>query len=40
MDDSAIMHDEVTESFDEETKTFPTNCNEKNATCKIQDFYI
>ena len=46
MDDSAIMCDEVigadreTKSNDEETKTVPTNLNEKNRTCKTQNFYI
>ena len=38
MDDSAIMCDEVTETYDEETKTIPTNFNEKKATCKTQNF--
>ena len=27
-------------SIDEETKAIPTNCNEKNITYKIQNFYI
>ena len=27
-------------SNDEETKTVPTNFNEKNITCKAQNFYI
>ena len=40
MDDSVIMRDEVIESYDEETKTIPTNFNEKKATCKMQNFYI
>ena len=40
MDDSAIMCDEVIESYDEETKTVSTNSNEKKATCKAQNFYI
>ena len=35
MDNSAIMYDEVIESYHEETKTVPTNFNEKNITCKI-----
>ena len=35
MDNSAIMCDEVIESYDEET-----NFNEKKATCKMQNFYI
>ena len=34
------MCDEVIESYDEETKTIPTNFNEKKATCKMQNFYI
>ena len=29
MDDSVITCDEITESYNEETKTFPTNFNEK-----------
>ena len=48
MDNSAIMCDEVIESYDEgteaklydETKTVPTNLNKKNITCKIQIFHI
>ena len=36
MDDSAFMCDEIIE----ETKTIPTNFNEKNISCKIQNFYI
>ena len=40
MDDSAIVCDEVIESYDEETKTISTNFNEKKATCKMQNFYI
>ena len=36
MDDSAFMCDEIIE----ETKTVPTNFNEKNISCKIQNFYI
>ena len=28
------------ESYDEETKTIPTNFNEKMITCKTQSFYI
>ena len=35
MDDSAIMCDEVIESYEEET-----NFNEKKATCKIQYIYL
>ena len=38
MDDSAIICDEVIESYDEEIKTIPTNFNEKNITCKTQKF--
>ena len=30
MDDSAIMCDEITEPYDEETKSIPTNFNEKS----------
>ena len=40
MDDSMIMCDEIIESYDEETKTIPTNFNEKTATYKMQNFYI
>ena len=44
MDDSAITCDEIidaeTKLNDEETKTFPTNFNEKNITYKTQNFYI
>ena len=52
MDDSAIICDEVTDantkatlndkskSNNEETKTIPTNFNEKKAICKTQTFYI
>ena len=32
--------DAEAKSNDEETKTIPTNFNEKNITCKIQNFYI
>ena len=39
-DDSAIMCDEIIESYNEETKTIPTNFNEKKANCKMQNFYI
>ena len=31
MDDSAITSDEIIESYDEETKTIPTNFNEKKS---------
>ena len=34
MDDSVIMFDEIIE------ETVPTNFNEKEATCKMQKFYI
>ena len=40
MDNSAIICDEVIESYDEETKTIPTHFNEKKATGKTQNFYI
>ena len=41
MDDSAITCDEVIESYDEETKTIPTDFNERKETCKtkISIFY-
>ena len=40
MDDSAIMCDEVIKPYDKETKTIPTNFNEKKAICKMRNFYI
>ena len=44
MNDLAITCDEIKDaevkSNDEETKTIPRNFNEKNITCKIQNFYI
>ena len=40
MDDSTIICDEVTELYDEEIKTIPTNFNKKKVTCKMQGFYI
>ena len=40
MDDSALTCGDIIESYDEETKTIPTNFTEKEATCKIQNFYI
>ena len=40
MDDSEIMSDEIIESYDEETRTIPTNFNEQKATCETQNFYI
>ena len=39
MDDSAIMCNEIIESYDEETETIPTNFNENKTTCKTQIFY-
>ena len=40
MDDSVNTYDEVTESYDKEVKTIPTNFNEKNITCKRQSSYV
>ena len=40
MDDSAIICDEVIKSYDEELKAISTNFNEKNITCKTQNFCI
>ena len=42
MDDSANTCDETTELYDRETKTIPTNFNEKKATCKTSNsiFYL
>ena len=40
MVDSVITGNETIQSYDKETKTIPTNLNEKNITCKIQNFYI
>ena len=44
MNDLVITCDEIKDaevkSNDEETKTIPRNFNEKNITCKIQNFYI
>ena len=40
MDDSAIMCDEIIESYDQETKTILINFNEKKAICNTQNFYI
>ena len=34
------MCGEVIESYDEETKSIPTNFNEKKAACKTNNFYI
>ena len=40
MDDSVIIPDKVRESYNEETKTVPTNFIEKKATCQTRSFYI
>ena len=40
MDDSAITWEEIIESYDEQTKTFLTNFNEKDITCRTQKSYI
>ena len=40
IDDSAITCEEIIESCEEGTKTALTNSNEKNITCKRQNFYI
>ena len=40
MDDSAIICNEIIESYDEDIKTIATNLNEKKATCKTRNFYI
>ena len=42
MDNSAIMRDEVIQSYDKETKTVPTNFNEKKKSVKrrIVIFYL
>ena len=40
MDDLAITCHEVIESYDDKTKTIPTNLNLKKATYKTQNFYI
>ena len=40
MDDSTITWDEFIKSYDEETKTIPTNFNKMKATCKMQNFYF
>ena len=34
-----ITSDEVIESYDEEMKTIPTNFNEENVACKVQNLY-
>ena len=38
--DAEAMSNNEAKSNDEETKTVPTNFNEKNITCKTQNFYI
>ena len=40
MDDSAIMCNEIIESYDKETKALQTNFNEKKSICTAQDFFI
>ena len=40
MVDSAITWEEIIESYDEQTKTFLTNFNEKDITCRTQKSYI
>ena len=40
MEDSAITSDQFMESCDQETKTVPTDFNEKEAPCKMQNLYI
>ena len=44
MDNSVIMCGEIIDaeakSYNEETKTVPISFNEKEVTCKIQNFYI
>ena len=39
MDDSTIVCDKVTNSYEEEVKTIPSSFNEKKVTCKMQKFY-
>ena len=39
MHDSAITCNRIIESYDKETKTILTNFNEKNMTCRTQNFY-
>ena len=36
MDISVITCDGIIESYDDETKNFPTNFNEKKATCEMK----
>ena len=40
MNQLAIKCDEVIGPYDEETKTIPTNFDEKKAICETQNFYI
>ena len=40
MDNSVITCDDIIESYDNETKTIPTNFNEEETTCRTQRFYI
>ena len=40
MDNLAITCDKVTESYDKEKKTIPTNFNEMKPICKMPNFYI
>ena len=40
MDDSAIMCDEVVESYEKESKAIPTNFNEEKVTWKTQNIYF
>ena len=40
MHNSAVTCYEVIKSYDEETKTIPTNFNEKKVICKMQTFKI
>ena len=39
MDNSAVMCDDVIESYDEAKSDEETNFNEEKATCKMQHFY-
>ena len=39
MDDSTIVCDKVTNSYEEEVKTIPSSFNEKKVTCKMKKFY-
>ena len=40
MDDSIIICNEATKSYEEEINTIPTNFNEKKVTCETRNFYI